>query len=68
MSQEEFLASLDALGLNRLSGARALRISYRQMRNYADGFFSPPFVVAALLRLMLKKEISVATLEEMNRS
>jgi hypothetical protein len=55
-----------ALDLNQSSAARVLRFTTRMSRNYAAGDRPMPFVIAALLRLMIARRISPDALERLN--
>jgi len=67
MDREEYRAAIAKLGLSQLAAARLLHLADRTSRAYALGESEVPFVIAMLLRAMIKYRISAEQLVELNR-
>jgi transcriptional regulator with XRE-family HTH domain len=63
MTDEEFKAAIEALGLSQLRAGKLLGASVRSARRWAAGGAAIPESVATLLRLLLAGKITVEDIE-----
>lgn len=59
MTTEEYRASLDKLGMSQVAAARLFNVSDRTSRRWALSEGNIPMAVALMLRLMVKKKITL---------
>lgn len=65
MSKREYANAIEALGLTQQEAARLLGFKERMGRYYASGEHQVPATVSALLRLIVKQNITADQLEKL---
>lgn len=59
MTTDEYRAALDKLGISQLAAGRLFSVGSRTSRRWALGEARVPMAVAMMLRLMLKKKLTL---------
>jgi hypothetical protein len=68
VTTDEYRKALKALGLSQEGAARFLHFDERRARRWASGQARVPWIVSALLRVMLRYRISIEAVAVLQKS